>query len=271
MTASPIKDNSFKQKSVPEPNKRELNEIQIKRTEKVDSSKKEDIDWLNYFKDSPQKTPKTVETKRRESVLLEKKDMSILKSKPAMRRQSSADWLGLSDSNMLEEDDDVMMKSKPDDFSVSSTKPSRAKTAPVIRPRRQEQNKMIDDWNDLDGGFLKDNNQPVVSDLSHILKETESKLPAKKSVSSTDFLKDSSDVMLTDTFVTKNRRDSIPKQQLVNNAAASPSTFIPTNVMPSKDIAKAPLDIVPANNFQQTYEQATALHSMQLLVCFIQT
>lgn len=172
------------------------------------------MDWLTYF--SPKKTSKPSETKKKSNSSLEQVSISAeSKSKPSMRRQSSADWLGLSDSKNLDDIENESIgnikKSSIDKTSLSPVK-HKSPSAPVIRPRRQESNKITSEMQDND--FVKNINQPSSIDLSEILNDTELKLPDKKNKSS-PFLKDSSDPVLSNTRNSKANSNA----QIINNSA----------------------------------------------------
>ena len=168
----------------------------IKRSEKANLSKDEDMAWLNYF--SPKKSSKPQETKRKNKDPLEKGDFSDdIISKPVLKRQSSADWLGLSDSKFLKNDDvndnDSFSNVKRNSIDKTNLKITKPKTvsAPVIRPQKQETKKVVNELQDND--FIKSVSQPSTVNLSEILKDTDVKLPDTKNKSPSHFFKESTE------------------------------------------------------------------------------
>lgn len=235
----------------------------IKRNEKANLNKEEDTDWLSYF--SPKKTSKPQESKKKSNDSLEKIGIAAeSKSKPTMKRQSSADWLGLSDSKVLDDCDDENDNEstgniKRDSIDKTSLSPMKHKSvsAPVIRPRRQETNKIANQLQDND--FIKNINQPAAIDLSEILKDTDIKLPDKKNKSS-PFFKDSSENV-----------DSVP--QNIKNPKVNSNAAMINNSALSDNFAS---DITTHKNYvlndnvnkssRNLPENVAALQSMQMMV-----
>lgn len=237
------------------------NSTYTKRNEKSNLNKDEDMDWLSYF--SPKKTSKSHETKKKSNDSLEKIGISAeSKSKPAMKRQSSADWLGLSDSKIVDDNDNEstgLQSIKGGSIDKTSLNPVKHKSvsAPVIRPRRQESNKIADELQDND--FLKNINQPSAIDLSEILNDTEMKLPDKKNKSS-PFLKDSFENV--DSVPPNTRKPKVNSNaQIISNSALS-DNFTPDIIAPKNYVLNDSLN----KSSKHLPENFDALQSMQMMV-----
>ncbi|GFT60087.1 fas-binding factor 1 [Nephila pilipes] len=80
---------------------------QPRRSEKMGATSKDETDWLNFFKESPKKSPKLKDTSLKQKIISDEmqspsKDSQFNNNR---RRSSSADWLGLSDSKSVSKGD----------------------------------------------------------------------------------------------------------------------------------------------------------------------
>lgn len=272
--ASPVKESNAK-KSLAE-SKRSEKSIP-NRSEKMGSNKSEDIDWLNFFKESPKKAKGAEQPKQKDNLNVENVETAATnKSRLGIRRQSSADWLGLSESKSLDDSDVLGDRDeiKESEIKASSLEIVRPKTAnvPTVRTRRQNANKKFDDWLDDDDGLGKDSH-PAKFELSQMLKKPD-KTETKKSTLVIP-KKDATDIAASIAPKMPKSRPTpkVSSHMQVHKDDSFQDSFITEHVVSPKHSApNFGLHVSQSNDMQmsgtfQITEQASALNSLQLLVC----
>ncbi|KAG8190594.1 hypothetical protein JTE90_017859 [Oedothorax gibbosus] len=129
-----------------------------KRSERMGVSNKDDTDWLNFFKESPKNAKTPTETQVTKNIFDDKPKSGNLRSVSDRRRSSNAEWLGLNESDIAENNAEDKLKGAGDWEPGGPVELARPQGTPAFSNEKM----LVDDpglsWLSDSKGILKGRN-----------------------------------------------------------------------------------------------------------------